>query len=98
MATDVIFRNYVPSRVPLRSRVVKGDGVPSKDMEVLLTEAKIKSRALPSEDTPVLIAPKRANWDLKRDVEKRMRKLARRTQQAIAELAAELNKDQDNEE
>jgi coiled-coil domain-containing protein 12 len=95
MATEIIFRNYVPTRASLRTRVAKGDGVPSKDAEVHLAEAKAKARALPSENTPVLVAPKRANWDLKRDVEKRMKKLAKRTQQAIAELAADLNKDEE---
>jgi tetrahydromethanopterin S-methyltransferase subunit G len=35
---------------------------------------------------PVSIAPKKANWDLKRDVEKRLTKLERQTQNAIREL------------
>jgi hypothetical protein len=35
---------------------------------------------------PVSIAPKKANWDLKRDVEKRLSKLERQTQNAIREL------------
>lgn len=35
---------------------------------------------------PVSIAPKKANWDLKRDVEKRLQKLERQTQTAIREL------------
>ena len=95
MATEIIFRNYVPSTKSLRVRVAKCEGVPSKDADVYLAEAKAKARALPPEHAPALIAPKRANWDLKRDVEKRMKKLAKRTQQAIAELAAELNKEDD---
>ena len=32
------------------------------------------------------IAPKRANWDLKRDMEKKLAKLERQTQQAIHTL------------
>ena len=35
---------------------------------------------------PVAIAPKKANWDLKRDVEGRLAKLDRQTQAAIREL------------
>jgi coiled-coil domain-containing protein 12 len=31
------------------------------------------------------LAPKKANWDLRRDVEKRLEKLERRTQKAILE-------------
>lgn len=38
---------------------------------------------------PVSIAPKKANWDLKRDVEARLRKLDRQTQTAIRELVRE---------
>lgn len=35
------------------------------------------------------IAPKKANWDLKRDVEKKLEKLSRRTQRAIVEIIRE---------
>jgi hypothetical protein len=35
---------------------------------------------------PLTIAPKKINWDLKRDVEKRLQKLERQTQGAIREL------------
>lgn len=40
----------------------------------------------PTTIDPVSIAPKKANWDLKRDVEKRLAKLERQTQTAIREL------------
>ena len=93
MATEIIFRNYVPLSKALRSNVVKLDGVPSKDAEATLAEAKAKAKAPPSESAPVLVAPKRLTWDLKRDVSKGMKKLAKRTQLAIAELAEELNKE-----
>ena len=32
------------------------------------------------------MAPKKANWDLKRDVEKKLDKLERRTQRAILDI------------
>lgn len=35
------------------------------------------------------IAPKKVNWDLKRDVEKKLEKLNRRTQRAIVEIIRE---------
>ena len=35
------------------------------------------------------VAPKKANWDLKRDIQKKMDKLERRTQAAIVELIKE---------
>lgn len=33
------------------------------------------------------VAPKKPNWDLRRDVESRLSKLERRTQRALAQLA-----------
>ena len=35
------------------------------------------------------VMPKKANWDLKRDVEKKMEKLEKRTQRAMVELMRE---------
>lgn len=85
------FRNYVPRNEKIRSGVVKFPSVPSREAEALLTEAKRKARLPISDDKQILLAPKRANWDLKRDIEKKLRKLSKRTQIAIAELATELN-------
>ncbi len=38
------------------------------------------------QDPIVSIAPKKPNWDLRRDVAKKLEKLERRTQRAIVEL------------
>ena len=38
------------------------------------------------QDVLVNVAPKKANWDLKRDIEKKLDKLERRTQRAILEV------------
>eukprot|EP00937_MAST-01D_sp_MAST-1D-sp2_P001612 g1612.t1 len=38
------------------------------------------------EEQQLNIAPKKPDWDLKRDVEKRLAKLKRRTQRAVVEL------------
>eukprot|EP00980_Cylindrotheca_fusiformis_P009356 scaffold2047_cov129-Cylindrotheca_fusiformis.AAC.35 len=43
-------------------------------------------------------APKKINWDLKRDLEKRLAKLERRTQKAIVELLKERLEREANEE
>ena len=40
----------------------------------------------PLQDVLMNVAPKKANWDLKRDVEKKLDKLERRTQRAILEI------------
>ncbi|CAD6343828.1 unnamed protein product [Miscanthus lutarioriparius] len=41
------------------------------------------------------IAPKNPNWDLKRDVQKRIDKLERRTQKALAEIALEQQREKE---
>lgn len=41
------------------------------------------------QDPFVNIAPKKPNWDLRRDVQKRIEKLERRTQKAIYQLMRE---------
>lgn len=40
----------------------------------------------------VNLAPRKPDWDLKRDVAKKLEKLERRTERAIAELISELRK------
>ena len=44
----------------------------------------------PPEDDPqevlLSVQPKKANWDLRRDVERKLEKLEKRTQRALAEL------------
>ena len=41
------------------------------------------------QDASVSVAPKKANWDLRRDVEDKLAKLERRTQRAMVELMQE---------
>ncbi|GIL47242.1 hypothetical protein Vafri_4093 [Volvox africanus] len=48
-----------------------------------------KPEDLPQEELLVNIAPKKANWDLKRDVQPKLDKLERRTQRAILEMMRE---------
>lgn len=43
-----------------------------------------------TQDGPLAIAPKEANWDLKRDVRERLELLEKRTQRALLELSVEL--------
>ena len=42
------------------------------------------------------LAPRKPDWDLKRDVAKKLDKLERRTQKAIAELIRDRLKDQED--
>mmetsp|Transcript_8310 Transcript_8310/g.17622 ORF Transcript_8310/g.17622 Transcript_8310/m.17622 type:complete len:180 (-) Transcript_8310:241-780(-) len=64
-------------------------------LEVALIQAKLDARAaavrsgeggLKTAEDISLLAPKKKNWDLKRDIETKLTKLERRTQRAIVDL------------
>ena len=78
----VTFRNYTPNAEALRENKLEGVQLP--EVEAAVEEA-LAVGAAPL-DAPLNIAPKKPDWDLKRDVEKRMSKLHRRTQRAIVDL------------
>jgi hypothetical protein len=48
-----------------------------------------RPRASSASSQPSLLKPKKANWDLKRDVEKKLAKLEKRTQRAMVDIARE---------
>ena len=48
-----------------------------------------KGPTAPEEESAKEMAPKKLNWDLKRDIESKLAKLERRTQRAIVELLKE---------
>ncbi|KAK3271952.1 hypothetical protein CYMTET_19724 [Cymbomonas tetramitiformis] len=48
--------------------------------------------AIDGEEAIMSVAPKKANWDLRRDVAKKLEKLERRTQRAMVELMQEEEK------
>jgi len=52
-------------------------------------EANMKREIQSKKSGSMNIAPTKANADLKRDIEKKLKKLARRTQRAIRELIKE---------
>ena len=45
------------------------------------------------QDMLVNVAPKKPNWDLRRDVAKKLEKLERRTQRAMIQLMAQAEKE-----
>lgn len=45
-------------------------------------------------DVLLNVVPKKANWDLRRDVEKKLAKLERRTQRALVQLMQEQQREQ----
>ena len=77
------FRNYKP-----RDKNLKYFELPAPKVEALITEDEIKKLGEPmtTENGIMDIAPKKANWDLKRDVARKLQRLEKRTQRAIVDL------------
>ncbi|XWS07982.1 hypothetical protein CRYUN_Cryun41cG0037800 [Craigia yunnanensis] len=76
------FRNYVPHDKLLQEGKVAPPVLPK-------FEDPVAAEPPPSEDKEdpfVNIAPKKPNWDLRRDVQKKLDKLERRTQKAVYKL------------
>uniref|UniRef100_A0A0K0DN38 Coiled-coil domain-containing protein 12 n=1 Tax=Angiostrongylus cantonensis TaxID=6313 RepID=A0A0K0DN38_ANGCA len=85
---EAIFRNYKPASEV--GKVVhpkpKFDVVEEVIAEHLEDAKKIEPVTTVDLST---LAPKKIDWDLKRDIEKRLQKLERRTQKCIAEMIRE---------
>ncbi|XP_002740668.1 coiled-coil domain-containing protein 12-like [Saccoglossus kowalevskii] len=84
-----IFKNYKPENESLQDAVAER-AQPEK------VEEHIKDQLEAAKPEPVVeevdlmnLAPRKPDWDLKRDVSKKLEKLERRTQRAIAELIRE---------
>merc|ERR1712185_492459 len=81
------FRNYQPRNAQLKKAVVKPVQAPDTDKELL--EVLLK-QAISSEEQAkagvLQIQPRKQNWDLKRDVQKKLDKLKKRTDRAILEI------------
>jgi coiled-coil domain-containing protein 12 len=73
------FRNYQPKTADLKEAVLP-PAVAPETFEAVATD---------KEEVRLDIAPKKPNWDLKRDITKKLEKLERRTQQAIVEMIRE---------
>ncbi|KAL9255877.1 Coiled-coil domain-containing protein [Drosera capensis] len=83
-ALNVKFRNYVPHDKQLQEGKLAPPQLPKFEdpvVEALLPEKK--------EDPFLNIAPKKPNWDLRRDVQKKLDKLERRTEKAILKMLEE---------
>ena len=82
-----IFRNYTPKDEQLKTGVLPRPAL----IEI---ENEIKSQLESGKPMPLIedeidlttLAPQKIDWDLKRDAEKRLRVLEKRTQKAIIEL------------
>ncbi|XP_034942702.1 coiled-coil domain-containing protein 12 [Chelonus insularis] len=83
------FRSYRPQDENLRENVIENAQPGDVEAEVkdLLTAAK--SNVVIEELDIGSLAPRKSDWDLKRDTAKKLAKLERRTQKAVAELIIE---------
>ncbi|XP_060136982.1 coiled-coil domain-containing protein 12 isoform X2 [Zootoca vivipara] len=86
---ELKLRNYAPEDEELKGRVVPK----AKPASV---EDKVKEQLEAAKPEPIIeevdlanLAPRKPDWDLKRDVAKKLEKLEKRTQRAIAELIRE---------
>ncbi|XP_074139208.1 coiled-coil domain-containing protein 12 isoform X2 [Sminthopsis crassicaudata] len=86
---ELKLRNYVPEDEELKKRKVPQ----AKPASV---EEKVKDQLEAAKPEPIIeevdlanLAPRKPDWDLKRDVAKKLEKLEKRTQRAIAELIRE---------
>uniref|UniRef100_A0A7M4E456 Coiled-coil domain containing 12 n=1 Tax=Crocodylus porosus TaxID=8502 RepID=A0A7M4E456_CROPO len=83
---ELRLRNYNPEDEELKKRKVPQ----AKPASV---EEKVKDQLEAAKPEPIIeevdlanLAPRKPDWDLKRDVAKKLEKLEKRTQRAIAEL------------
>ncbi|KHJ83022.1 Cwf18 pre-mRNA splicing factor, partial [Oesophagostomum dentatum] len=80
------FRSYHPVSEALGNVV---DDKPKLDVveEVIASHLEDAKNVKPVETVDLsTLAPKKIDWDLKRDIEKKLQKLERRTQKCIAEM------------
>lgn len=94
-ATTPSFRSYKPANESLKDFVL-----PEPELEEITEKVK---EELESEKTGVVmesldftnLAPRKPDWDLKRDIAPKLEKLEKRTQKAIAELIRQRLKEED---
>ncbi|XP_021397910.1 coiled-coil domain-containing protein 12 isoform X2 [Lonchura striata] len=94
---EIKLRNYDPEDEELKKRKLP----PAKPASV---EETVKEQLEAAKPEPIIdevdlanLAPRKPDWDLKRDVSKKLEKLEKRTQRAIAELIRERLKGQEGE-
>eukprot|EP00698_Gefionella_okellyi_P013959 TRINITY_DN3856_c0_g1_i1.p1 TRINITY_DN3856_c0_g1~~TRINITY_DN3856_c0_g1_i1.p1 ORF type:complete len:109 (+),score=27.40 TRINITY_DN3856_c0_g1_i1:71-397(+) len=84
------FRSYIPKDEKLKEKCMKDDeDIPTSKKVLAEVATFFQEQVLKAEaeaDSLLSLAPKKPNWDLKRDVEKKLAKLEKKTQRAIIEL------------
>ncbi|RIB21605.1 mRNA splicing factor, partial [Gigaspora rosea] len=88
------FRNYTPANEEIKAAAKVHIATPNdlgetleKHVDRITKEVEETEEAKREEEVDLFnLAPKKPNWDLKRDVEKKLAKLERKTQASIAHL------------
>ncbi|KAK3225890.1 hypothetical protein Dsin_005752 [Dipteronia sinensis] len=83
------FRNYVPHDKQLQEGKLAPPVLPKFEDPAAAAPPPSEKK----EDPFLNIAPKKSNWDLRRDVQKKLDKLERRTQKAIYKIMEEQEKE-----
>ncbi|BFZ22487.1 hypothetical protein BsWGS_25526 [Bradybaena similaris] len=85
-----VFRSYRPESESLKDSAVKQPAKPADVKESIKDQLEAgKTDHIVTEVDLNTLAPRKPDWDLKRDISKKLEKLERRTQRAIAELIRE---------
>ncbi|XP_008559088.1 coiled-coil domain-containing protein 12 [Microplitis demolitor] len=80
------FRSYKPQDENLKENVLEDAKPGDVESEVQDLLSAAQSKVVIEELDIASLAPRKPDWDLKRDVSKKFEKLERQTQKAIAEL------------
>ncbi|GCB65256.1 coiled-coil domain-containing protein 12 [Scyliorhinus torazame] len=86
---ELKLRNYIPEDKELKERQVPKAKPASVEEKVKDQLEAGKPESIIEEVDLVNLAPRKPDWDLKRDVAKKLERLEKRTQRAIAELIRE---------
>ncbi|VDM33772.1 unnamed protein product [Hydatigera taeniaeformis] len=81
-----IFRNYKPISEELKDGQLPEGSMIDLDAHVAEQLEAAKAQSVVDEVNLFNLAPRKPDWDLKRGVEKKLKKLERRTQRVIAEI------------
>ncbi|XP_072173708.1 coiled-coil domain-containing protein 12-like [Diadema setosum] len=84
-----VFKNYKPEDDTLQEHVLPKQDVPKVEEQVQDQLKAAVAKPVVEEVDISNLAPRKPDWDLKRDVAKKLEKLERRTHRAIAELIRE---------
>ncbi|XP_063705402.1 coiled-coil domain-containing protein 12 [Culicoides brevitarsis] len=84
-----VFRNYKPDEAAADTKIAENVEMDAVEAQVEEQMQAMKQPIVVDEIDISNLAPRKIDWDLKRDVAKKMQILERRTQKAIAELIRE---------